>query len=550
MTTQAPSAGPSNAGLILKGALANEVPQAVAWGVAFAVAVAWPLVVFRYPPFQDLPNHLARVFILLHQDDPLLAAHFVVDWKLIPDLAWDVFGVVVGRVLPLDITLKAFIFLSLGLTVLGVFLLNRALVGRWTWLPLLVMPFLFNTGLTKGFLGFNFSVGFALLAAAWWAANPEGHWRRRLAVATALSTALFFAHLLAWGCYGLFVLGPKLAELVPTLRRDGARALPGWLLRLARDGLQAVPPLALLGFGMLGGGGGFHLAGRVAEFDPPFIRLSKLSHVIDVGTLVPAVYFLIVCGVLALSLLAIRQARLVGPALFALPLLAIAFLVVPDELYATHMIAWRIGLFIVFLLLASARPAPSIFQPLTRGILSVFLVATLGLSTWQAYSAVNSDAGRQQFLDLIQRIPAGDTLFMEHELVDSPSLEYDRLGLYHVGAFAVLDRKIMVQSLFANPAQQPISYRQQAFANVTVNGRVFLEDLAANLKSQGLSLSDHIHSFNWLVIHGPRPDADAQYLPLTGFAAVSQNGQFRLYCKTHADASQEGGVLCPDNLVP
>ena len=110
---------------------------------------------------------------------------------------------------------KLFIrFLSIALTLAGCFALNRALVGKWTCVPLLAFPFLFNIGYTKGFLSFNLGFGIMLCAAAWWTALGESRWRLRLAGAFAFSTVLYVVHFYAWGIYAVFVFGSKLQQIL------------------------------------------------------------------------------------------------------------------------------------------------------------------------------------------------------------------------------------------------------------------------------------------------------------------------------------------------
>ena len=58
--------------------------------------------------------------------------------------------------------------------------------------------------------------------------------------------------------------------------------------------------------------------------------------------------------------------------------------------------------------------AVPITAPVARLALGVILAATLMLSGWQGYSIANANAERTDFEALIERIPAGDTLFAIH----------------------------------------------------------------------------------------------------------------------------------------
>lgn len=530
------------------------------WGVVFALGVCWPLLVLGYPPMQDLPNHIARVFVLLNGDDPLLSAHFAIDWRLVPNLAWDMFGVTVGRVLPLEATAKLFMLISLALTMAGVFLLNRALIGRWSFVPLLAVPFLFNAGYSKGFLSFNFGVGLALLACAWWVHVSERSWKRRLAVAAVLSLLLFYAHLVVWGAYGVFVLATKLDELRPRMTQAEWMA---WAGRLGRDGLQAVPPLALLLAAALGPDASAP-KGQIAGFEQPLDRLQEFWHVINFGTQFPALIALAIAAVaigLVLAKGRVRIARRRGiisgsirlgarldrRGLIAATILFALFMAMPNEILGTYWVVFRLALLAVFFLVASVDTPMRFDVPQARWALGASLGATLLMSGWQAYSTVNSEAGRRPFHELITRIPEGSTLFMEHAGVDVSGLEHDQLGLYHVGAFAVLERRIMVQSLFSYPSQQPIRYRDPRFQRELYNSEVFLGYLDRRLSAMGLSTAAYIGNFDWMVLHGPADADSLDAAPLHLFRQVDAIGDWRLYCRiTLSDV----GRTCPEGSTP
>lgn len=523
------------------------------WGLAFILAASWPVLFFSLPVGQDSLNHLARAFILLNPDDPLLNQHFVINWKPAPNLAWDGFVMMVGRWLPLNWALKIFMLLSLALTMIGVALLNRKVVGYWTWLPFAAVPFLFHTGYSKGFLSFNLSVGVALLACAWWYAWDERHWRQRLLVASALSTILFFTHFVAWGIYGIFVLGLKITELVAQWRAKGFTAILPWTKELLRDGVQAIPPFVIFAAASMANGTSLQLAGVIRGFDWPYMRIVAAWHVIDTGRWFPSVLFLGIVAFFSFYWLGTRRVSLTPRFTIPIGMLALLFFLLPDEIFATHYIVWRISLGVFLLMIAAGTPIQPIGALSTRVFLGIFLAVTLGLSGWQALSISNSGPGQRDFVSLIQRIPQGDTLFMIHVDVEPFALEFNRLGLYHIGALAVTERKIMVQSLFANPAQQPISYREAEYNNVTVNGRVFAQDLQRALDAQGESFAEHVANFNWVILHGPSPALDAREVPLAGFLPAGRHGDFRLYCKARQMTDPVSGnklTVCPDGNEP
>src|SRR6185437_4042842 len=60
-----------------------------------------PLVLTRVPPLVDYPDHLARMWILLNRDDiPALARNYVIDWRLLPNLAMDLIVPALAQIMP------------------------------------------------------------------------------------------------------------------------------------------------------------------------------------------------------------------------------------------------------------------------------------------------------------------------------------------------------------------------------------------------------------------------------------------------------------------
>ena len=60
-----------------------------------------PLLWAAVPPLIDYPDHLARMWVLLHaRDIPALASNYIVDWRLLPNLAMDLVVPALAQVMP------------------------------------------------------------------------------------------------------------------------------------------------------------------------------------------------------------------------------------------------------------------------------------------------------------------------------------------------------------------------------------------------------------------------------------------------------------------
>ena len=130
------------------------------------------------------------------------------------------------------------------LIISGAMALHRALHGRWSVLPLIAFPLLYNRVFLIGVTNYQFGIGIALWGLATWVALREKALPLRLFVSTLFVLVLFFCHLFAVGVYAVGLLAFELWRLTALERRDWQTRAP----RFFRDrsalptGLAAVEP--------------------------------------------------------------------------------------------------------------------------------------------------------------------------------------------------------------------------------------------------------------------------------------------------------------------
>jgi len=186
---------------------------AVLFAACFIVA-AIPILAVETLPLFDYPNHLARMHILADYDrSTFLRQFYALDWRPIPNLAMDLIVPPLTRIMPLAAAGKIFVLAIFLLIAGGAALLHRVLFGRWSAWSLLAFLLLYNRILLWGFVNFLFGVGLALVAAALWIGLRERSAWLRLPFAALLATAIYFAHLFAFGVYVVVILGYEAARL-------------------------------------------------------------------------------------------------------------------------------------------------------------------------------------------------------------------------------------------------------------------------------------------------------------------------------------------------
>ena len=128
-------------------------------------AVLSPLLWAKVPPLVDYPNHLARMWILVHRGDIAeLAQNYVLHWRILPDLAMDCVVPALSQLMPVLEAGRLFIALTMAGLVAGTIALHRVLHGRFAIWPILSVLFVFNAVLFWGFLSCLFASAVYLLA--------------------------------------------------------------------------------------------------------------------------------------------------------------------------------------------------------------------------------------------------------------------------------------------------------------------------------------------------------------------------------------------------
>lgn len=494
--------------------------EIAAWTVVLLAIAFVPLLLYRYPGLQDYPNHLARAFILLNRDDAVLQKLYSVQWTTLPNLGWDIWAVAVGRFLPLEWTGKLYIALSSTAIIAGCFALNRVVASRWTIAPLLAVPLLFNAGFARGFLSFELGAGCALLAAACWVSTGKMHWLPRLLLATIWSTALYTIHLYTWAFYGLFVLGYELQQMVE--RAEPRPAL--FLGRLARDGLQAAPVPFML-FCSYDSSSTQEFTVRAFQF--PFVRIFHIQHLVDLGdpivNCILVVTFALIVGAAIVSL---RWFEVRRDYAFPIALSVALFFLLPDQIGETFYVAWRVLFLAILVAIASFVPTNE-GEGRSRQIAIGIVVLTVAISAANTWSWRNSDRGREAFVELAQDIPDGSAMFVIHNGMRPQQL--CAMGLYHVGAFAVLTRRALVQSMFAMPGQQPLRFRDQWMESAPRSSFTFLADAKREFRKYDVDLASHVLHFDYVVVHGPDNGDDLLSLSQRHLSLIRKSDGFRLY---------------------
>ncbi len=410
---------------------------------ALFAAAAMPVLLCDALPLFDYPNHLARMHILaaFAQSEPL-QRYYEIAWRPLPDLAMDLVVPPLARLLPLAWAGKAFVLLAFFLLAGGAATLNRVLFGRWSAWSCLAFLLLYSRTLLWGFLNYLFGIGLGLFALALWIALARRRAALRFAVGSVLALALFFAHLLACGLYGVLVAGH--ASGVAWRRRAAPRQALGELLVAALPFLPALAVLALL---TPGSAGGAVVYGNVLrKLDLLFSVFDNYSRPFDVAGFALAVVAL-------LFAFWRRWVRLEPSMAAPLGLLALVYLAMPSQLATASGADHRIPVMLGLVLVGSSRWAgPSLrAERLFLGAALLLFLLRLGVVALHWHASDRIYAG---LLPALDALPVGSRLAVAYP---PDALNSQPTPLAHFPLLAVVRRDAFVPTLFAFPTQQPVA---------------------------------------------------------------------------------------------
>jgi len=422
-------------------------PQIAVLFAALILLISIPIWTHPLPPLSDYINHLARMHVIATlAKNPQLASFYEIDWQVIPNLTMDLIVPLLARVMNIYLAGQAFIVLMFALIISGTLALNRALIGRWSALPLFAFPLLYNYIFLVGLMNYIFGIGVALWALAGWIAVRRRIWPIRIALSAACVVVLFFCHLSALGIYGVGLLSFEILLL-------WQRRLEPWPARIADFLVSGLPFLATAP--LLYASPTMQLVSGIywdqrGKTDGLMFVISDYSDITA---------FALVTVVVASLVWAVRHRILrFHPLIFVLLMVGVAvYLALPRVMFDTYMADQRVPLGIAFM--AFACGDLELRRRLVRRAFLVVLVFLIGARlieidlNWSQLSDSTS-----QFRSSVRRITPGSKVFVAY--ADSSAGEDVRdLGLVHAACIATIERSALVTTVFTVAGKQVLHAR-------------------------------------------------------------------------------------------
>lgn len=401
-----------------------------------------PVLAFAYPPLVDYLNHLARLHIILNPDDPVLNQFYRIEWRFLPNLGMDLFGLALGEWLGVGGVGKAYLLLVIVVFTSAAPFLSYVLFGRVTAASLGGFLVLYNYALNLGTLNYLLACGLAIWAFGAYLLLVRRTRYLHAAVGTVMGLGLLMVHLYGLGIYAVLVGMQALSELKW-----------GQFRELAVRASQFILPVGAFFFlSPVAGGDG---PGAPYLFDWTW-KVLNLAHLTMFDG--PAVRAAVSALVLFLIVLAVRHWRTafhkhVTAAVFVLLGL---YTLVPPFLLSGSNVDWRL-----LIPLALVACGALTWTPATRRgevALLGFLILAVGLQSVYVHQRwARADAHQAHVAALLKALPEGSKIFPVFfgggwKEAESP------IPWPHMSAVGVIERNHFLPSLFAFKTQQPLNY--------------------------------------------------------------------------------------------
>lgn len=414
-------------------------------GILFAaltLLISIPIWTHPLPPLSDYVNHLARMHVIATlPTNPQLAAFYELNWQVIPNLTMDLIVPVLARVMNIYLAGQVYIVSMFALIISGTLALNRALIGRWSVLPLFAFPVLYNYVFLVGLMNYIFGIGIALWALAGWIAVRERAWPIRLLLSTASVVALFFCHLSALGIYGVGLLSFEILRLWDWRRELGARRIIDFVVS-GLPFLAAAPLLYLSPTMNLISGTYWDQRGKIDGLMYVISNYSDIAAFALVAIMATGVVWAVRHRILRFHPLVFVLLAVGGAVYFALPRI----------MFDTYMTDQRVPIGVAFMLFACGDLHLR-HRLVRRGFLVVLIVLIAGRLIEIDYNWSQLSDSTSQFRSSVRRIAPGSKVFVAYA---DRSLGEDvrDLGLVHAACIATIERSALVTTLFTVAGKQ------------------------------------------------------------------------------------------------
>jgi hypothetical protein len=413
--------------------------------VVSAGLAALPIFSHRFLSINDYLNHLARSDVLLHYNSDIAFSRFYIpDWRILPNLAMDLWIFGFGRILPVELAGKLFVAVTLASVLGGVIILHRVTFNKWSLWPFLAIVLLYNRLLLVGIVNYLFGIGLWLLVFSLWVELRQRYPLIRASVLSLGALTVFFVHLFAFG-----ILAVTIAVYELVVFSSGCRPFAKRVIDLFIAALPFLPAIALLVLFSP-----HSSSSAIIRYRDLWTRILAFAAPILYDWRVEAICYFVLGALVLWTVLtgAIRFDRRLAAGVLALFVLQFC---IPNVIMTAEGADRRIPIPMMLLAIAATDPKKASRQQglaliLATGAIFAFRIATVE-DRWSrdqpAYAAAWA---------ALSKIPPGARVATAFAPDVFDSFSTPEIALYYLPVWRVVPQGGFTQTLFASPTQQPL----------------------------------------------------------------------------------------------
>jgi len=455
---------------------------------AAAAAMIAPLWCVDIPAMPDFPAHLASFWLIA--GGATQSPYYLVHWDAIPNLAFEFLVPILAPALGLSAAIRLLLSVAVAMWVVAPALVQRALVGKVSFLSLGAAFFAYNDNFVWGFFNYYFAAGLALLAFSVWIATSARRGHVRNAGFALAVLAIYFCHVFAAAVLLLLIGVFECARFFEDKRFD------------PKSVVERVVPLILIGLPALLAF--LFLKPRGADSHVLFDLTNSLRDRVEAAVALnfdqPG--YVAVSALAGFVLFGLWRGwlRIHAPMRFVLAVLTGLTILMPEEAMGGWGVDLRLPAILGALTFASVSTTLSIRWERALAAAAIigidFSVASMA-GNWRYY-----EPRFREFRAAIAGLPRGVRMMT---VLDGDAIGEASDQIYwHMAEFAVIDRDGFSPLLFTTVGQHVVRVRTDALARISARTAqegsppdvTELDDLAQGLADGD---SDIVHVFPYLM---------------------------------------------------
>jgi hypothetical protein len=403
--------------------------------VVLAVLALVPVLTVSFPPLADLPNHLARAYIMGNLGSNAdLQRHYAIVWQLVSFQSSDLILPLLVNWVGLEAAGRIFIAATFAVLIGGAGALHKVLFGRVGFWPAAAFLLLYNFMFAWGLLSFLFTAGLSLFFLAAWIRTSERESTLRSLAFALGALAIFFCHFFAFTFLALAVAAFELGRWLKDRRQLVRRVIFSGAVFIVPAALFLMAPRSPIPLASVYGGSDDKARAILSPFNMYFEWPDYVLVLITIAV------FYVGCRK--------RLLTLAAPMRWPLIAIGVAAILMPNRLMSVWGCDFRLPTIVLLMLIAGTDLVCRTRKQalMVAGALAALMLARVATVTADWRPMADDFAEARAAMSVFERGSKVVVVQSFYDRRDPPAASV--FPYRHVAAFAVVDRDVFLPHLF------------------------------------------------------------------------------------------------------